>query len=50
MMPTIVACEYEGKTLPDHGEVWSIPWRLESVEGVLSFGCISETVSTDVRR
>jgi galactose mutarotase-like enzyme len=36
MMPTIIACEWEGAHLPDHGEVWSIPWKLESVEGGLT--------------
>jgi galactose mutarotase-like enzyme len=49
MFPTIVACAYPvqgekfGATLPDHGEVWSLPWALEpagpgmlrlSVEGI----------------
>lgn len=49
MFPTIVACEYpapgrnNGAYLPDHGEVWALPWKLEeappdvlklSVEGV----------------
>ena len=49
MFPTIVACEYpapgreHGVFLPDHGEVWALPWTLEpapaevlklSVEGV----------------
>lgn len=29
MLPTIVACEWEGVPLPDHGEVWSIPWQIE---------------------
>ena len=29
MMPTIVACDWDGAHLPDHGEVWSIPWLLE---------------------
>ena len=28
MMPTIVACSFEGANLPDHGEVWSIPWQV----------------------
>ncbi len=36
MMPTITACEWEGAHLPDHGEVWSIPWKLESMEGGLT--------------
>ncbi|HWQ84365.1 MAG TPA: hypothetical protein VN363_07355 [Anaerolineales bacterium] len=49
MFPTIVACEYPlpgrhaGALLPDHGEVWALPWKLEpaptgsltlSVEGI----------------
>jgi galactose mutarotase-like enzyme len=32
MMPTIVACKYEGASLPDHGEVWSIPWQVQPSE------------------
>jgi galactose mutarotase-like enzyme len=36
MFPTIVACEYPGSgdrhgaSLPDHGEVWSLPWTLDN--------------------
>lgn len=36
MFPTIDACaypapgEYEGAWLPDHGEVWAMPWSVES--------------------
>jgi len=35
MFPTIIACSYPapgerfGTLLPDHGEVWSLPWKLE---------------------
>jgi len=29
MMPTITACRWQDTDLPDHGELWSIPWRLE---------------------
>jgi galactose mutarotase-like enzyme len=36
MMPTITACEWEGVHLPDHGEVWSSPWKLETREGGLT--------------
>lgn len=32
MMPTITVCEWQGKELPDHGEVWSIPWSVEPFE------------------
>jgi galactose mutarotase-like enzyme len=35
MLPTIVACDWEGVPLPDHGEVWSTPWRLENAQGVV---------------
>lgn len=24
--PTINSCSYNGETLPDHGELWSLPW------------------------
>jgi len=36
MFPTIVACAYPGSgdqhgaALPDHGEVWSLPWQVEA--------------------
>ena len=25
-LPTIVPCSWRGRELPDHGEVWSVPW------------------------
>lgn len=37
MIPTIDSCNYNGKILPDHGDVWSLPWdvkiRDEFIEG-----------------
>lgn len=39
MFPTIVACQYpapgekSGTPLPDHGEVWPLPWKLEPSVG-----------------
>jgi galactose mutarotase-like enzyme len=43
MFPTIVACAYpgpgprHGAGLPDHGEVWALPWQvLQAAEGSLS--------------
>jgi len=33
MMPTINACEFDGVFLPDHGEVWSITWKIISLKG-----------------
>ena len=38
MFPTIVACAYPGPgkhhsvALPDHGEVWTLPWRVTDAE------------------
>ncbi len=29
MFPTILPCEWEGHSFPDHGEVWSSPWQME---------------------
>ncbi|MEI7911343.1 MAG: hypothetical protein WCK77_17050 [Verrucomicrobiota bacterium] len=28
-LPTIAPCEHHGRALPDHGEVWSVPWQLD---------------------
>jgi galactose mutarotase-like enzyme len=39
MLPTIDACEYpapgefRGRLLPDHGEVWTLPWEKEEAPG-----------------
>ncbi|MFM8323140.1 MAG: hypothetical protein ACKOC5_19690 [Chloroflexota bacterium] len=39
MFPTIVACPHpapgahHGAPLPDHGEVWALPWTMERAEG-----------------
>ena len=38
MFPTIVACDYpapgkyKGAPLPDHGEVWAMPWTVEATD------------------
>lgn len=60
MFPTITACEYpvpgshSGARLPDHGEVWSLPWTVElgsgdqlrlSVKGVALPYRLSRTLS-----
>jgi hypothetical protein len=28
-LPTIAACHWEGRDLPDHGEAWSTPWQVD---------------------
>lgn len=42
-LPTIAPCAWSGRTVPDHGEVWSIPWTLDS--DALSKNIIRTTVS-----
>ena len=29
-LPTIAPCAHRGRQLPDHGEIWSVPWQLDS--------------------
>ena len=26
--PTVAACEWKGRRLPDHGELWAVPWQV----------------------
>jgi galactose mutarotase-like enzyme len=40
MMPTIVSCDWDGAQLPDHGEVWSIPWTLENTNDAISLSVV----------
>jgi hypothetical protein len=28
-LPTIAPCVWKGRKLPDHGEVWSVPWEID---------------------
>lgn len=28
-LPTIAPCSRQGRELPDHGEVWSVPWEVD---------------------
>lgn len=28
-LPTIAPCSWQGRALPDHGEVWSVPWNVD---------------------
>ena len=41
-LPTITACQWRGRALPDHGEVWSSAWRLD--EAAWECGVIKTTV------
>ena len=28
-LPTVAPCKWRGRNLPDHGEVWSVPWTID---------------------
>ena len=37
-LPTIAPCSWQGRDLPDHGEVWSAPWKVNPtawINGIL---------------
>ena len=42
-LPTIAACSWKGRKLPDHGEVWSVPWEVDTE--ALSKGVLRTSVS-----
>jgi galactose mutarotase-like enzyme len=45
-LPTILPCDWRGRTLPDHGEVWNRPWRVDQnawQNGVLTTSIQLET-------
>lgn len=31
-LPTIAPCQWQGHVIPDHGEVWSVPWELDEAD------------------
>ena len=35
-LPTVAPCTWRGRTLPDHGEIWALPWAVDAaaLEGV----------------
>ena len=45
-LPTIAPCEWRGRDLPDHGEVWSIPWTVDGA--AWDQGRIKTTVAAPV--
>jgi galactose mutarotase-like enzyme len=42
-LPTISACPWQGRVLPDHGEAWTLAWALD--ESVLAQGKIRTSVT-----
>ncbi|NOS68578.1 MAG: hypothetical protein HOP33_01430 [Verrucomicrobia bacterium] len=44
--PTIAPCVWQGRQLPDHGEVWSIPWQVDDAakeHGILKTFAVLKT-------
>lgn len=42
-LPSVAACTWRGRAIPDHGELWNRAWRLDPVE--LSLGRLAATVT-----
>ncbi|MFO1499645.1 MAG: hypothetical protein U1G07_14840 [Verrucomicrobiota bacterium] len=45
-LPTIAPCSFRGRNLPDHGEVWSVPWELDEADW--THGCLTTRVCLPV--
>ncbi|MDI1335119.1 MAG: hypothetical protein PSU94_02955 [Lacunisphaera sp.] len=45
-VPTVAACTWRGRAIPDHGEVWNRAWTLDAAE--LAAGRLSATVPLGV--
>jgi galactose mutarotase-like enzyme len=50
MIPTISSCTWDGHFLPDHGEVWSIPWQVESLTNDVNLSVESKVLPYQLKR
>src|SRR5919108_2274350 len=50
-VPTVSACRLaSGQELPDHGELWSVPWQTEVIQERVRFSASVERCPTDSSR
>jgi hypothetical protein len=45
-VPTIAPCSWQGRDLPDHGEVWNVPWKVDSE--ALGHGILKTSVRLEI--
>lgn len=45
-LPTIAPCAWQGRELPDHGEVWNVPWKVDSE--ALEHGILKTSVRLEI--
>ena len=45
-LPTVAPCTWRGRTLPDHGEIWALPWTVDAA--ALNAGVVSMTVDLPI--
>jgi galactose mutarotase-like enzyme len=45
-LPTVAPCTWRGRTLPDHGEIWAMPWVVDAT--ALEDGMVSMTVDLPI--
>lgn len=52
MFPNDAACDFRGRRLLDHGELWSRPWSLieKNTDKSLAFSCLCETIHASVEK
>ncbi|TAL07549.1 MAG: hypothetical protein EPO07_00035 [Verrucomicrobia bacterium] len=52
-LPTIAPCSWQGRALPDHGEAWRIPWKVDGrawSNGVLKTSAVLRCSPFDIER
>jgi len=52
-LPTVGPCVWQGRSLPDHGELWNVPWQVDqsaSEQGMLRTSVCLKSCPFDVER
>jgi hypothetical protein len=52
-LPTIAPCSWQGRVLPDHGEIWNAPWKVDAAAwetGVLKTSARLKVSPFDIER
>lgn len=48
LFPTAEACEFRGERVPDHGELWALPWTWQSVPTTDDSACLYTSVLSPI--
>ena len=48
LLPTVDDCHFNGESIPDHGELWSLPWEWHAVPTDDGSSCLYTSVSAPI--